>query len=173
MESSANIFKTLASLFATDDGSLPDIFVENLEATQIAEIYAFVMSLTQIAGNPVLWNLRTKADTPIRSVPDPVAMFRARDCEPFRHALNEFAFAGAQIPQLSMAVDSLSSLSFDYRMGSAWGPNQISALLSFLCKIKTIAPQARIFQSDEGSYDKPNMAFQNALTAHCASLHRV
>ena len=56
----ADLWSIVHDLFDTDDGSLPDIFVENLTSSQIANIYSWVLSQTSIYSvdhEPTLWHL--------------------------------------------------------------------------------------------------------------------
>jgi len=69
-----NYWQDLHHLFDTDDGSLPDIFFDELSGDQVCTIYAWVMTQTKIYENPTLWDIIQKVDVPIRSIADPASL---------------------------------------------------------------------------------------------------
>ena len=142
----------LHKLFDTDDGSLPDIFVENLSSDQVRVIYQWVRSQCDIYcdnGDPTLWDREQECDVPIKSLDDPAQLVISGSADSFRHGLTQFSVSGVDIPQLTVAV-SPNEIEFDYRMGPEWGPSQVVALLDFLWSIQQMAPDATISHSHEG-----------------------
>jgi hypothetical protein len=89
-------------------------------------------------------------------------MLIAGEIQPFRHALELFEYEGVTLPQLSIAIESKSTLSFDYRMGSGWGESEANALLKFLSGIAVIAPKSKVSQAWEGC-EKRNKEFEDEL----------
>ena len=155
-------------LFDTDDGSLPDIFVENLSDKQIIEIYSWIRSISSVYGDPTLWNIKEKQDISIKQIKNPAYLFTIGEVEMFRHGLADLIIDGVEIPSLTISVEK-EMVSFDYRMGNEWSTQTLEALFKLLKKIKDIAPNATIIQADEGSYDKPNNKFTEALSNYLIS----
>lgn len=164
-----NLWNELNHLFQNehDDGTLPDIFVENISPEKSVEIYIWVMSLTKPYGNPTLWSLEEERDIEIAKISNPALHFIQGRSEGFRHGLEEFEFSGVKIPQLSIALNE-DGLEFDYRMGRDWGANELEALFEFLFRIKRLAPSAEITQAHEGGYDKRNVEFSDMFDAYVA-----
>lgn len=147
-----DLWGELHDLFDTDDGSLPDIFVENLSGDQVRAIYRWVRSQCGIYcndGDPTLWDRTEERDGPIKAVDDPAQLVISGRAEPFRHGLTQFSISGVDLPQLTVAVYP-SEIEFDYRMGSEWGPPQLTALFAFLWTIQQMAPDATISHAHEG-----------------------
>ena len=146
------LWPQLHDLFDTDDGSLPDIFVENLSSDQVVTIYRWVRSQCEIYcddGEPTLWHCEQERDVSIKSLRDPAQLVISGRAERFRHGLKKFSISGVELPQLTVAV-SPNEIEFDYRMGSQWGPSQVAALFDFLWSIQEMAPDAKISHSHEG-----------------------
>ena len=158
-----DLWPRLNDLFDTDDGSLPDIFVENLSSDQVIQIYRWVRSQCEIycdAGDPTLWHCELECDVPIKSLDNPAQLVISGRVENFRHGLTCFSFSGVVLPQLTVAV-SPNEIAFDYRMGSEWGPSQVAALFDFLWAIQEMAPDAKIFHVHEGG-SEASPSFANA-----------
>lgn len=148
-----NLWLRLHDLFDTDDGSLPDIVVENLSNDQVRTIYQWVRSQCDIYDDPTLWDLVQETDVPIKTLADPAQLVLDGRVEPFRHGLTQFAISGVVLPQLTIAV-SPNEIAFDYRMGREWRPPQVAALFDFLWTIQEIAPAATISHMHEGANDR-------------------
>lgn len=155
-------------LFERDDGSLPDIFVENLLPDEIVVVYEWILGQCTIAGHPTLWSLETEQDIPIREVRYPARAYVQRKVESFRHCLAGLFVGKVELPMLSICVES-EGISFDYRMGSEWGESEVLALFELLRQLCQLAPHARILQADEGGYSHPNIEFSKALQAYAAN----
>jgi len=143
-------------LFDTDDGSLPDAFVENLTGDQVCTIYKWVRLQSDIycsGGEPTYWDRVDQCDVPIRAVEDPAQLVVDGLVEPFRHGLERLIVFGAVLPQLSICAWP-NQIHFDYRMGSEWGPPQLSALFEFLWIIQRMAPDAEITHAHEGDSNR-------------------
>lgn len=150
-------------LFDTDDGSLPDILVGNLTSDQVVTIYRWVRSQCEIYsnnGDATVWHREHDCDVSIKSLDNPALLATSGRVEPFRHGLTRFTVSGVAIPQLTIEV-SANEIGFDYRMGSDWGPSQVTALFDFLWSIQQLAPAATISHSHEGD-SKPTQSFANA-----------
>ena len=161
------LWEELHHLFEIDDGSLPDIFVENISPNESVEIYSWVLSLTKPYGQPTLWSLEEERDIKITELSNPALYYMQGKSESFRHGLVEFEICGTKIPQLSIAVNE-SGVEFDYRMRTEWEVKELDALFHFLYQIKRLAPTANIFQAYEGGYHKPNKEFSKSFNDYVA-----
>lgn len=162
-----NPWPRVKHLFERDDGSLPDIFVENLSPNETVVVYEWLLSQCTVAGDPTLWSLETKQDVPIREVPYPARAFVQRKVESFRHCLAGLFVGEVELPTLSICLES-EGVSFDYRMGSEWDDRKVVALFELLRQLHQLVPNARILQADEGGYLHPNIEFSEALKAYAA-----
>jgi hypothetical protein len=153
------IWHKIGHLFEKDDGSLPDIFVENLTNEQIVTVYNWVVSEAGIYGEPTLWSIKEERDIPVKEIDNPAQKFIDKEVEIFRHGLNDLIINGIKIPHLTISVE-VGGVSFDYRKGKDWSSKEVRALLDFLLHIDRIAPDSKIFQAEEGSYEKPSIEFE-------------
>lgn len=152
----SELWPQLHELFDTDDGSLPDVFIENLTGDQVSEIYAWVRSKCGVysdACTPMFWDRVDEQDVPVTSVDDPASLVVNGQAESFRHGLSEVSSSGVVVPPLTIAVWP-NSIEFDYRMGSEWGPAQLDALFDFLWSLQQLAPTAIITHSFEGCSER-------------------
>lgn len=154
-------------LFEEDDGSLPDIYVENLSSAETVAVYEWLMGRCEIAHDPKLWSIEEQLDVPIREVSNPARAFVEGRVETFRHCLVGLRSHGIALPELSVCVEP-DGLSFDYRMGEHWTECTVLALFELLRQVQRLAPQANIFQTDEGRHSCPNVEFSEAFTAYVA-----
>ena len=165
-ENSDPLWMSLKHLFEEDDGSLPDVYVEPLTNEQVIQIYEWVRSKSAIYGDPLAWSIKEQRDIPIRELLHPAKSFMNGEIESFRHGLADFKFSEVQIPELTIEIGQ-GAISFDYRMGKAWGPSHLAAFFDFLSEIKRQVPNVRIYQADEGCQESPNVEFENALQLYC------
>ncbi len=163
-----NPWPMVRQFFETDDGSLPDIQLENLTNDQLVSIYETVIRLCSIVGEPTVWSKIDEKEIPLREVAKP-----ANDClsgriEMFRHGLADLRIDGIRLQLLNICVEK-GYISFDYSMGSEWNPQTVAALFEFLWRIQQKFPHARISQNDEGMHDTPNLEFSEAMLTYIAS----
>jgi hypothetical protein len=151
-------------LFELNDGSLPDIFVENLSSEELVAVYEWLSNLAEIPRRTTVWSTENQQDIPICEVPFPARAFREGRIASFRHLLVGLSVDGVVLPTLSVCLVS-NELSLDYRMGSEWNEQKVAALFELLRNLLRLAPQARIVQADEGSFKAPNVAFSLAFEA--------
>jgi hypothetical protein len=157
----ADLWGELHELFETDDGSLPDIFVENLSNLDVQNIYCWVRSQSEVFGDPSLWDRVEQRGIPIKNIENPVSLVLVGRVEPFRDGLAGLSVSGIELPQLTIAVYS-NEIQFDYRMGSEWGPSQVEGLFEFLLAIQIIAPDAMLSHAQEGGYPKRTRSFASS-----------
>jgi hypothetical protein len=164
-----NLWPRVKRLFETDDGSLPDIYVENLSSDEVVAVYEWLMTQCEIAHSPTLWSVERQQNLAIRDIPNPARAFVEGRVETIHHCLVGLYSHGVSLPELSVSVEP-DGLSFDYRMGNHWTERTVLALFELLRKMQQRVPQARIFQTDEGGYPRPNFDFSEAFTAYGATV---
>ena len=99
------IWHKLSHLFQNDDGSLPDIFVENLSDIQIIDIYNWVVAQAGLSGEPTLWSITEERDIPIKDIVNPAEKFVKDEVEIFRHGLERLIVNGVILPTLTISVE--------------------------------------------------------------------
>jgi hypothetical protein len=157
-----NPWNAVKDLFEENDGSLPDIFIENLTHGEMEDIYSWLLSFAEVCDNTVIYSIKEDKNVPIEYYNNPVRAFNVGEVEAFRHGLKEFIINNTVIPQLTLFIGQ-NEIEFDYRMGKEWGAEQVEALFEFLALIKDRAPSAQITQAYEGLYDKPNTIFTSVF----------
>lgn len=157
----------LRHLFEVDDGSLPDIFIEDLSPEQIVAVYDWLRALCSGPGDSTLWQLDCQDDVLVRDVAHPARDFVQGKVEGFRHGLVGLRMGGVELPPLTVSVDA-GGLSMDYRMGPGWNEQTLCALLELLGQVLAVVPHARVLRADEGGHARPNLEFTEALRAYLA-----
>lgn len=152
------IWNQLHDLFDTDDGSLPDIFIESLTGKQVIEVYRRTMIPAKLYGDPKAWNKETQEEIPLHSLDNPAEAVVNGKIESFRHVLEDLKINNVLLPELTVCVDA-ASVSFDYRAGDDWGPKEVEQLLAFLWYLVGDMPQAQVFHAFEGCSDRPTEVF--------------
>jgi len=160
-----NYWSMVRNLFEVNDGSLPDIFVEDLTQTEIIEIYEWLMSQAQIARDPTAWSPSENRDIPLREIENPIRAYFAGSIESVFHCLSGLSINGVLLPELSVMIEP-TAVSFDYRMGPEWREPELLALFHMLRSILRIAPSARIFHAHEGLSASPNVEFSEAFNLY-------
>ncbi|MES2611797.1 MAG: hypothetical protein V4679_16225 [Pseudomonadota bacterium] len=157
----------LRHLFEVDDGSLPDIFVEDLSPEQIVTVYEWLRGQCSGAGDSTLWHIDLQQDVLVSDVAHPARAFVQGKVEDFRHGLVGLRVGGVELPPLTVGVGT-GGLSMDYRMGPDWNEQTLRALLELLRQVWAMAPHARILRADEGGHACPDLEFTEALRAYVA-----
>ena len=93
-------------LFETDDGSLPDIFIENITDEEKEKIFNWVMSITQPYGDANVWSIKEGKDIPLKEIENPAKQYSQGIIESFRTGLEEFKVNGVIIPALTICIGS-------------------------------------------------------------------
>ncbi|MET3444713.1 hypothetical protein [Ralstonia sp. 1138] len=121
------------------------------------------MSHSQPSENSTAWHIKDNRDVPISALPAPARAFIDGEIELFRHGLVGLSIAGVELPYLTISVESIECVSFDYRKGPEWTEHTINALLEMLARIHALAPNAQIEHAEEGSNRPPTAHFAEAL----------
>lgn len=128
----SELWERVGSCFSDDDGSLPGIEIGNLTPEEIAQIYAWIRSNSTVASDaPTFWDNQLQSNRPIDSVPSAAVMVATGQAAPFHFAVDGLSVEQVMIPCLGIFVFQ-DTIAVDYRMGSAWHPEQVFAFFSLL-----------------------------------------
>lgn len=163
-----NPWPMVRQFFEADDGSLPEIQLENFTDEQFVSVYESVMSQCSIVGEPTVWSESNEKDIPLREVARPAHELISGRIEMFRHGLADLRIDGTRLPLLTICLEK-GYISFDYSMGSEWNQQTVAALFEFLWQIQQKFPHAPISQNDEGMHDTPNLEFSEAMMTYIAN----
>ena len=146
-----------------DDGSLPDIFVDNISTQDTLKIVSWVETL--IAPRPfTVWNIEDKRDETLTSPSKALNLFQRDKIESFRFRAENISIKNHTIPDLGFGIYGVDTLELDYRMGDEWTDTTIIAFLDLLSSMIKIAPTAVIQRCDEGCSPNYDSDFFNALS---------
>jgi hypothetical protein len=136
------LWNNLHDMFDTDDGSLPDIYVLNLSAQGVKDIWAYLcQSATGLASDDSFWHIANGQSIPVDAVPNAAELVVSGEAESFHAVLRGISFDGAVIPDLGVFVFP-EAIYLDYRMGAEWGPAQVSALFELLNELQLLDKDA-------------------------------
>jgi hypothetical protein len=124
------LWNELHGLFDTDDGSLPEIELTNLNGQQIGSIFLYLLSsginVTRDGGT--FWDNELNQTRSIRSVENAAILVTECRASPFNIVISGIKIGGIAIPDLGVFIFQ-KMISLDYRMGWEWGPTQLMGLL--------------------------------------------
>jgi hypothetical protein len=143
------LWTRVSACFNTDDGSLPDILIENLEASEVKGVYGMIRRLSRLPAEPrsLLWSTRLGAEVPIESLPDAAEWVVTGEAEPFHHCVQDLSLEGVVLPEIGVFVLP-QALNLDYRMGPEWDSIKVAGLFQLLERVRALAPSARIGPSE-------------------------
>jgi hypothetical protein len=153
-----SIWSQLRNLFEHDDGSLPEIELTNLDAGAIPRVFASLWRSGNDtpAGGASYLDRRDGQEKPISSAQDAAnaaVLVCNQEAESIHVVLGGLVSAGTPIPDLGVFVHP-DGLVLDYRMGSAWGPQQVTALFELLHTISETELGLEVHHQDsEGAFD--------------------
>lgn len=127
----------LIAIFVEDDGSLPDIELNQLTGEEVIEGYEFVRKQsTHISSKePHYWSKNRDCEVPILFEDNPSRLVVSGDAEPFHLCFDGIhSPSGKAIPELGLFVYS-DGLSFDYRMGPQWNIEAVEGLIEFIAEM--------------------------------------
>jgi hypothetical protein len=133
------LWKDLHDLFDTDDGSLPEIELTNLNPSQIGSVFSFLLVRGKEKDGR-FWDKELKAERNIEDVENAAMLVADYRAHPFHIVLSDIEVDGVTIPALGVFIFQ-KVIVLDYRMGEGWGPSELGALFCFLSQMKKLAPE--------------------------------
>lgn len=139
-----SVWSQLRDLFEHDDGSLPEIELADIGPTAIPSLFATLWRRGRDAteGGASYNDRRDGQDKPIASAEDAAnaaELVCGQEAESIHVVLGGLGGAGTPIPDLGVFVHP-DALVLDYRMGPAWGPQEVTGLLELLRTIAEAEP---------------------------------
>ena len=165
-----SLAKNIQHLFVTDDGSLPDIYVENLNREKFEKIVEHCLTSWSNENTILAWDNELNKEVKLRQSEFFKKFFNAQlSVRPIH--LDKANINGTTLPQLNMfiygpAPAEIENIIFDYRMGKDWTEKTILCILEFFALILDIAPNAKVFRAPEGYHDSPNIEFTDTLNKY-------
>lgn len=140
----AELWDQLHDLFDTNDGSLPDIEINNLSGSEVVAICAYLQSQFELTSNQqYLWSKNKDKDVPFDSAENAVYLVATGEAEQMHLAMRGLISDATTIPNIGIFAYK-DSIGLYYRMGPEWGLVELNALFLCFCEIQKIAPSAEI-----------------------------
>jgi hypothetical protein len=140
----AELWDQLHDLFDTNDGSLPDIEINNLSGKEVADVYVYLRSRSRLSSKQqYFWSVTEDKSVSVNSVVNAAELVVTGEASVFHIVVQGLTFGGATIPDLGIFIFT-DSIGLDYRMGPEWGAAELNALFLCFCEILKIAPSAEI-----------------------------
>lgn len=161
----------LRRIFATYDGSLPDINFDFARARVVAEAYALVQSRATILASedPCYWSKTERRDCKIQFGDNPAERLLAHDVDPFHVVFGGLkSRSGHAIPDLGIFALAADAFTVDYRMGPEWTDDSITGLLEIMTDLARLAPNTAV--SHEGNDFDPHGRILLSAFRQCREL---
>jgi hypothetical protein len=167
----SEVWENLHKLFDTDNGDYPDIELFELTGHQVEEIFLFLKNQGQdvTRDGAYFWDIFNKQERKLASVDNAASLVVQGLAEEFHTVIGNLNSHGAIIPPLGVFVGQ-SFLILDYRMGKDWNPENVTALLYLLCKLKKIAPEMQVIPheaTDQGVQEQFQVIWQRFQRENC------
>jgi hypothetical protein len=158
-----NSWPLVRRFFEEDDGSLPDIFIENLSVETMEAVYALLLqqSSDDVRGYAA-WSPEFEREAYLSEFESPVRAYSTGRIDSFRHPLIGLKVDGIELPLLTVCIEP-SCISLDYRKGPEWCEANARALSELLRSVRRIAPLSHIYHAEEGQFDNPSREFSEAF----------
>jgi hypothetical protein len=157
------LWSQLSHLFDTNDGSLPDIELNNLSGEEVENIYLYLRQNSEIVSvGSYFWSIPEEKEVPVDTVENAASLVTKGEAQCFHIVIAGLLFEGATIPDLGVFV-SQNSIVLDYRMGECWGSAELEALFMCFSRIREIAPFVEIKYPKTPIYPECQEQFNSAL----------
>jgi hypothetical protein len=144
-----SVWELLHDQFETDDGSLPDIYINNVSSEGVVRIWnALREHSSGLGGEPTLWHNGEERDVDVNSVENAADLVISGETHQFHVVLRGVTFEGTSIPDLGVFVFP-DGVDLDYQMGPEWSPSSVEALLRLLTMLSGLAPDCEVVLPQE------------------------
>lgn len=147
----------LRTLFATEDGLVPDINFNFSGARVVAIAYGHMQrhATALDTADACYWSKERETSCPIEFGDNPAEFLIRGDCGAFRVVFTGLrSSSGSSIPDLGVFVLDSDHLSLDYRVGPEWSDEAIAGLLDLMEEIASLS--ANTIVSHEGNVMDPH-----------------
>ena len=147
--SADTLWERVRECFAYDDGSLPTIEIHNLTQEEVGRIYSATRERTRIASEEALfWDLTLEKERPLDEVANAGALVAAGKAAPFHFAIEGVGNSACSVPCIGVHVFQ-DMVAFDYKMGTAWGKNEVWCFFVWLRDLILRTTEGRVRLGDE------------------------
>jgi len=156
----------LWDIFRENDGSLPDIELDNLSGHEVISGYEIIRnSARRISSQePTFWSTTKETDVPFTFKDNPAIDVVSGEAECFHLCFDGITSpTGKVIPELGLFVFT-DCLSFDYRMGKEWNTEAIEGLFELLLLLSKSFKDMTL--SHKNNINDEYNIFMNAWTAY-------
>ncbi len=136
-------WKDVEEILNTNDGSLPDIELNNLEPDEVIKGYEVIRNCAERISSeaPYYWLKNEEKEIIIKFNSNPSELVISDEAEPFHVCFDGIKSPkGKKVPELGVFVFT-DSLSVDYRMGKEWNAEAIEGLFEIIEVIHTTSNQ--------------------------------
>ncbi len=160
----------LLSVFGTNDGSLPDIELNNLSGEEVIRGYAFVRDHSGCISSTghYYWSIANQCEVPFSYEDNPAEYVVSGKAESFHVCFDGVKSpSGKRVPELGLFVFA-DSLSFDYRMGAGWNEEALQGLFEMILCLSEgsermeVLHKTNIFDEDGAIFESYWNAVRNA-----------
>jgi hypothetical protein len=158
--------------FDTNDGSLPEIDIENVSPDGIAAMWMYLRSRAfAYVGDAWFWHTITQQATPLDSASHAAQLVVTGEAQPFHTILQGITYSGAVIPDLGVFIFP-GAIVLDYRKGSNWDAARLTALFELLRQLQSIDPDASISLSKTFFSSKWQAQFATAFARYTQQMQQ-
>ncbi|WP_442481561.1 hypothetical protein [Aeoliella sp. SH292] len=149
MSNASWLWDQLHDQFDTDDGSLPDVYVEYQKPEALVSAYLLLRdrATAVVTERPDYWSTSLQQRLPLDTVPNASMLVLSGEAEPFHVVFGGITAKGVVIPDLGVFVFQ-ECIALDYRMGSEWGPPELDAFFELLVELSALDPACRVALDD-------------------------
>lgn len=173
MESAAEqLWQETRHLFEEDDGSLPDLRIDELSEDGVQAVFDALLPLSDLE-DPLGGKTASLdgLDKPISSIPDVGKKAARGEVMPVHFVIEGVRMNGTFLPALGVFLEPGASVAFDYRMGSDWDARSVSAFVSLLDYLRGAAGEGALASlPDGGRAGQEDPAFPEAANRYLRSV---
>jgi hypothetical protein len=161
----------LRQIFATNDGSLPDIYFNFQGERMVAEAYTVVQQYASslVSQEAYYWSKTTQRECPIQLGDNPAVHFLSGEAECFHVVFGGVTSAtGSHIPDLGVSVLNDDFFGLDYRMGPEWSDRAIVGLLDLMCELANLSAHT-VVTHETNMFDPDGKILLNAFAQRFAA----
>jgi hypothetical protein len=164
------IWSQVGFLFATDDGSLPSIWVNGLDRDGLAAAYAFLRSLSRTNPDVAFWHTGLEREERLDAWPNAAVLVADGQADPFHFLASGLAVGGVDLPDLGVFVGP-EEVALDYRMGRDWDEQRVIGLFELLRRLAAFSPDSQVTLA-RGMPSAIQRRFLTAFLAYCRAAVR-
>lgn len=160
----------LLRVFGTNDGSLPDIELNNLSGEEVIRGYDFVRNHSECISSTghYYWSIANQCEVPFSYEDNPAEYVVSGQAECFHVCFDGVRSpSGKRVPELGLFVFT-DSLSFDYRMGPDWTEEALQGVFEMIlylsedCESMVVLHKSNYLDDDGAIFESYWNAYRRA-----------